>query len=54
MSWSGQDILVGQNRRGILRVPSSGGVPEMLVPLDSPILSADAAWGTWRAVFCEA
>ena len=40
VSWSGQDILVGQNRRGILRVPSSGGVAEMLVPLKDQIPSS--------------
>ncbi len=33
LSWSEHDIVFGQNRRGILRVPSMGGVPEMLVPL---------------------
>ena len=33
LSWSEPDIVFGQSRRGILRVPSTGGVPEMLVAL---------------------
>ena len=30
LSWSEQDIVYSQYRQGILRVPSTGGVPEML------------------------
>jgi predicted Ser/Thr protein kinase len=29
--WQGDDILFGQGRKGILRVPASGGTPELLV-----------------------
>ena len=40
LSWSEQDIVFGQIRQGILRVPSTGGVPEMLVPLRDEIPSS--------------
>ena len=32
LSWSDQDIVFSQFRQGVLRVPSTGGVPEILAP----------------------
>jgi len=40
LSWSEQDIVVGQNRQGILRVSARGGAPEMLVPLKGEVPSS--------------
>jgi len=41
LSWSEQDgIVFGQSRQGILRVPATGGVPEMLVPLRDEVPSS--------------
>jgi len=50
LSWSGHDILFGQSRQGIFRVPSSGGVPEMLVPLKGEVPSSSQVLPGGRAV----
>ena len=50
LSWSEQGIVFGQSRRGILRVPSTGGVPEMLVPLKDEIPSSSQVLPGGRAV----
>jgi len=33
LSWSGQGIVFSQRSQGILRIPATGGVPEMLAPV---------------------
>ena len=50
LSWSEQGIVFGRLRRGIFRVPATGGVPEMLVPVRHEVPSSSQVLPGGRGV----